>query len=114
MGILSWLLGPKVETVEATEVQALQAEGAVLIDVRDPHEWSTGHVKGAKLISLRTLDKELPRLRKDRQLLFICQSGRRAARATDMATRQGLSARNVRGGMVQWNRSGLPLKNGRK
>lgn len=113
MGWFSWLFGPEVETVEVTEVQRLQSEGAVLVDVREPHEWAGGHVKGAKHIPLRSLDRELSRFRKDRQVLFICHSGRRAARATDLASRSGLNAANVRGGMIQWHRAHLPLKNGR-
>ncbi len=114
MGFLSWLFGPKVETVEATEARRLQSEGAVLIDVREPHEWASGHVQGAKLIPLGKLDRELPRLRPDRQFLFICHSGRRGAHATDWAARRGLKAVNVRGGVSAWSRAGLPLKSGRK
>ena len=114
MGLFSWLFGPTVESVEVTEVRRLQSEGAVLIDVREPHEWAGGHVQGAKLVPLGHLDKELSKLRPDRQVLFICRSGRRAARATDRASRSGLKAVNVRGGMIQWTRAGLPLKGGRK
>ena len=113
MGMFSWLFGPEVETVEVTEVRKLQSEGAVLVDVREPHEWAGGHVQGAKHIPLGRLDSELSKLRPDRQILFVCHSGRRAARATDRASRLGLKAANVRGGMIQWSRSGLPLKNGR-
>ena len=113
MGMFSWLFGPEVETVEATEVRRLQSEGAVLIDVREPNEWESGHVQGAKLIPMGNLDRELPKLRKDRQVLFICRSGRRAGRATASAKDQGLNAANVRGGMIQWASAGLPIKNGR-
>lgn len=114
MGLLSWLFGPKVETVEAADVRELQSKGAVLVDVREPHEWAGGHVQGAKLIPLGKLDRELQKMRPDRQILFICHSGRRGAHATDRATKQGLTAANVRGGMIQWHRSGLPLKGGRR
>ncbi|HEX2924159.1 MAG TPA: rhodanese-like domain-containing protein [Chloroflexota bacterium] len=114
MGIFSWLFGPEVETIEVTDVQRLQAEGAVVIDVREPHEWAMGHVQGAKLMPLGSLNRELSKIRSDRQVLFICQSGHRGARATDMANRRGLKAVNVRGGMMRWMRAGLPVKNGRK
>jgi rhodanese-related sulfurtransferase len=114
MGLLSWLFGPKVDTVEVAEVQELQAGGAVVIDVREPHEWSSGTVKGARLVPMGRLDQELARLRPDRQVLFICHSGRRAASATERAQRQGITAANVRGGMVQWTRAGLPVKPGRR
>ena len=112
MGLRSWLFGPQVETVEVSDVRRLQSEGAVLIDVREPHEWAGGHLQGAKLVPLGKLDRELSKLRRDRQFLFICHSGRRGARATDRASRQGLNAANVRGGMALWTRAGLPVKNG--
>lgn len=114
MGLRSWLFGPKVESVEVADVRRLQSEGAVLIDVREPREWAAGHPQGAKLIPLGRLDVELPKLRRDRQYLFICHSGRRGARATDKASRQGLNAANVRGGMARWTRAGLPVKNGHR
>ncbi len=114
MGLLSWLFGPKVEEVEATEVQGFLTQGAYLIDVREPREWTTGHIQGAKLISLGNLDRELSKLRPERPVLFICQTGHRAARATDKAQRRGLKAMNVRGGMIQWTRAGLPVKGSRR
>ena len=110
MGLFSWLLGPKVDEIEVTEVHGLLKQGATLIDVREPHEWASGHVKEAKLVPLRTLDRELSKLRADRTVMFICRSGHRAARATDKAQQAGLKALNVRGGMIQWTRAGLPVK----
>jgi len=114
MGLLSWLFGPEVETVEVTDVQRLQTQGAILIDVREPHEWANGHVRGARLVPLGRLDRELSKLHPGRRVLFICRSGRRAARATQQAQRRGLQAMNVRGGMLQWIQAGLPVKTGHR
>ena len=114
MGLFSWLLGPKVDEVEVTDVQRFLTEGASLIDVREPHEWATGHVHGARLVPLGNLDRELSKWLPERTVLFICRTGHRAARATESAQRRGLKAMNVRGGMVQWTRQGLPVKTGRK
>jgi len=52
MGWLSWLLGPKVDEIEVTEVRRFMTEGAALIDVREPPEWTSGHVQGARLVPL--------------------------------------------------------------
>ncbi|HEX9016115.1 MAG TPA: rhodanese-like domain-containing protein [Chloroflexota bacterium] len=114
MGLFSWLFGPTVETVEVSDVRRLMGEGATLIDVREPHEWAQSHVQGAKHVPLRSLERELSKLRTDRQLLFFCRTGSRAARATDMASKRGWDAKNVRGGLVAWTRAGLPLKTGRR
>jgi rhodanese-related sulfurtransferase len=114
MGLLNWLFGPRVDEVEVTEVRTLLAQGAALIDVREPHEWAAGHVKEARLVPMGNLDRELSKWRPERPLLFICRTGHRAARATDRAQRRGFKAMNVKGGMIEWTRAGLPLKNGRR
>lgn len=114
MGWFSWLLGPKVDEIEVTEVHGLLKEGAALIDVREPHEFASGHVQGARLVPLGGIDRELSKMRSDRPVMFICRSGHRAARATDKAQRLGLKAMNVRGGMIQWTRAGLPVKGSRR
>jgi len=114
MGLHSWLFGPKVDEVEVTEVHTLLAQGAALIDVREPHEWAGGRIKEARLVPMGNLERELSKWRPDRPLLFICRTGRRAARATDWARARGFKAMNVKGGMVQWTRSGLPVKSARR
>jgi rhodanese-related sulfurtransferase len=67
---------------------------AVIIDVREAHEWSSGHAAGAKHIPLGRLlfhlrDGAVPR---DQELLFICASGNRSYSAAALAVQQGTSA----------------------
>ena len=44
-----------------------------------------------------------------RQVAFLCHSGARSSRATAIAIKAGYDAVNVRGGMIAWNRAGLPV-----
>ena len=47
-----------------------------------------------------------------RPVAFICRSGARSARATRQARAAGIDAHNVRGGMIAWDRAGLPTTTG--
>jgi len=49
-------------------------------------------------------------LPRDREVLFICASGNRLARATEAARAAGLSASNVSGGMIAWAQAKLPTE----
>ncbi len=111
MGLMD-LLGRKVsDELEPAQVQERQKAGALLIDVREDFEYRDGHAPGAKLIPLGKLSLQLPKLPKDREVLFICRSGNRSSVATDLAKRAGFTnAHNVRGGMIAWARAGLPIK----
>ena len=57
------------------------AEGALVIDVRSPEEFRSGHVPTAVNIPLGELHNELPRRvqKKDQTLLVHCLSGGRSA-----------------------------------
>ncbi len=111
MGLLD-LLGRKVsDELEPAQVEGRQKAGAQLIDVREDSEYRDGHAPGAKLVPLGKLSSQLPKLPKDREVLFICRSGNRSSVATDLAKRAGFTkAHNVRGGMIAWARAGLPIK----
>ena len=93
-----------------TEAQAQQQQGALLIDVRERSEWASGHVPGAQHIPLGQLAQRTSSLPRDRDLLLICQSGNRSARAVELLQRAGFSrATNVAGGMLAWSRARLPV-----
>lgn len=110
MDLRSLFTRPSTEELEPTVARQQQMEGALLVDVREPQEFDAGHAPGAELIPLRQLGARLRDFRADQEILFICRSGNRSAYATEVATRAGLKAKNVRGGMIAWSRSGLPVE----
>src|SRR5207237_10639713 len=61
--------------VSPTEIPA----GAVVIDVREQHEWNAGHIEGATLIPMRTLPQRLDSIPRDRDVVLYCQVGARSA-----------------------------------
>lgn len=86
----------------------LDAGEAVLVDVREPHEWEAGHAPQARHIPLAELDPaQLPT---GTQVITTCRSGGRGKRAAQTLTQAGLTARNLNGGMRGWHQAGLPLE----
>jgi rhodanese-related sulfurtransferase len=105
---------------QSTDVETaatLHEQGALLIDVRTKNEFVTGHVPGASHVSLQSLPNRadwIRRMATDRQVLVICRSGNRSGRATGQLRALGLDALNVRGGMIAWERKGLPTRTGKR
>lgn len=97
--------------VDVTDVPRLREAGALLIDVREAHEWRSGHAHGAINSPLRCLAFQIHVLPRDRDILFICTSGNRSGVAAMLARRAGIKRSwNVRGGMLSWMAAGLPLE----
>jgi len=83
-----------------------------VIDVREPAEWSGGHLPNARLVPLGDLRAE-PKasLTKD-GVLFVCAAGVRSETAARLAVACGLkNVYNLRGGTRGWVKVGLPLVN---
>ncbi len=99
-----------IDEVDPPTAQQEYMAGARLIDVREPDEYAAGHAPGAELLPLGRLEASLYTLPHDQEILFICRSGRRSGIATEVAGRAGLKAKNVRGGMIAWSQSGLPIE----
>jgi rhodanese-related sulfurtransferase len=86
----------------------LDAGEAVLVDVREPHEWEAGHAPQARHVPLAELDPaQLPT---GTQVITTCRSGGRGSRAAETLTGAGLPARNLSGGMRGWYEAGMPLE----
>lgn len=83
-----------------------------LIDVRDPNEWATGFIAGARLLALPQLRiNPATALPKDRELMFVCARGGRAQAAAALAEQLGLAPVHVLdGGMEAWRALGFPLE----
>lgn len=88
--------------------------GAVrVVDVREPEEFSgeLGHVKCAELVPLGELTRAAARWDKDTELVVVCRSGKRSARAAGELVRAGFAqVVNLSGGMLAWNEEGLPVE----
>jgi rhodanese-related sulfurtransferase/transcriptional regulator with XRE-family HTH domain len=98
--------------LELGDVAALVAAGDLdIVDVREPDEWRTGHVPGARLVPLGELRAD-PRAKLPRdRVLFVCATGARSLTAASLAERAGLTeVYSLDGGTLAWARAGLPLE----
>jgi rhodanese-related sulfurtransferase len=93
----------------AAVADACRRGGMTVIDVREPAELGGGRIEGARNIPLGQLGARMDELRGGKTVAFVCRSGARSARATRAATKAGVEAVNVSGGVIGWARAGLPL-----
>lgn len=94
-------------------LQRVQA-GALLVDVREENEYAEVHAQGAQLLPLSELEARFNELPKDRELVMICRSGARSARAAEFLNAQGYTAINLTGGTLAWQDAGLPTARGQQ
>jgi rhodanese-related sulfurtransferase len=100
-----------VTSVTPQQAQELIASAHLdIIDVREPSEWSSGHLPGARLVPLQSLRSNpkgaLPR----DGVIFVCAAGVRSQAAAKVAEAQGLTnLYNLSGGTRSWVNAGLPL-----
>lgn len=98
--------------VDLAAFAAAKADGALVLDVREPQEYVQGHVPGARLLPLSRLEIELPSLRATRRVFVICESGARSSTAAQRLRRAGVDAVAVRGGTAAWRADARPVVRG--
>lgn len=103
------LFKKKYESVTPSRAKQLQSEGALLLDVRESHEYRAGHAPGAKHIALTVLARRFGEIPKEREILVVCASGMRSEQAANLLSSAGYKVTNVKGGMALWQRSGLSV-----
>lgn len=71
---------------------------ALIIDVRGPHEYRSGHIDGAVNIPLRELRGRIGDLDKSREIWASCQIGQRSYYAYRLLSQRGFKVRSLSGG----------------
>ena len=100
-----WQARPTIAPVEANA--AIKSGNAVLIDVRESGEWSSGVAQSAALLALsdlrgsRTKWEPFLKAHRDKQLVLYCVSGTRSGIAAGLLRREGFNAVNL-GGLSRW------------
>ena len=105
------------EITPAALQQRLKAgEQLYLLDVRSAEEYAgDGHIAGSHLIPLHELSKRSVELPHDQTIVCVCRSGNRSGVACSQLASRGFSpVLNMVGGMLAWNRAGLPAKRGQE
>ena len=82
----------------------------LLIDVREPREYQSGHIPQARLLPLRLLPQEGQHLPADRPIVLVCRSGRRSRLGVCILQDMGYTeVYNLQGGMLAWEAAGYPV-----
>jgi rhodanese-related sulfurtransferase len=105
-------------TVQDAQEMITTDSSVVVLDVRTEEEFKsqTGHLANAILIPVQELEKRIDELApfKDRTIIAYCRTGRRSEKATAILVDHGYKALNMKGGIVKWNETHLPVVNEKK
>ena len=102
--------GPWVSTLEAT--QMINREDALVLDVREQLEYSSGHLLGAKNMPLASMEARAGELdkHKAKPIIVLCTDGSRASKAAVLLRSRGFAnVVNLSGGFPAWQQAGLPV-----
>lgn len=91
------------KTISGAVARDLVESGAVLLDVRTPEEFSSGHIKGAKNIPVSEIDRRASELPKDKPVVVYCRSGARSGRARSILVSKGYQDVHNLGPMGAWS-----------
>ena len=69
-------------------------DGAIIVDVRTPGEFQSGHAPNSKNIPLQTISSKVKSL-KGKTVILVCRSGARSAQAKSILTSNGITAYNA-------------------
>ena len=99
------------ERAEPAEVAEAVRAGAVVLDVRRPSEYASGHVRGARNADVLAPDfrERVDDLDRDRPVYLYCASGTRSGRAGRVLEDMGFERVVNAGGVGALERAGVPV-----
>lgn len=81
----------------------------ILIDVRTPGEFASGHIDGAININVQELSSRLSEIPQDKPVVLYCRSGNRSAQAAGILNSAGYTGIYDLGGIIDWQAAGYPM-----
>jgi len=94
-------------------VQLINRQDAVILDVREPAEFKSGHIPNARNIPVGQVGERLKELEKfkARPILLTCASGNRSDTAGSTLQKAGFAqVCSLAGGMDAWQQAGMPVQ----
>ena len=89
-------------TVQELKVKKDNNEDFTLLDVREPHEYHISNL-GGKLIPLDQLPEKIDELNQNEEIVIMCRSGARSAKACELLSDKGFTnVTNLKGGVNEW------------
>ena len=104
----------RIPETDPADVREQLGNGAVVIDVREAEEWSTGHIPGARHVPKSFLESRIEGSAPDRDqhVILYCQSGNRSAwAARTLIDDLGYSnVESMTGGITLWKDRGYEVE----
>lgn len=122
LGLILFLAGGGSPAVDGTATVQLispagyqdrfvgSTESHLLIDVRTPAEFATGHIPGAINIPVDELANRLSEVPDSQPVVVYCRSGNRSAQAGRTLAQAGYTDIYDLGGLNAWTAQGLPVQ----
>lgn len=102
-----------IQTISPAAYQAQFITASVphlLLDVRTPEEFATGHIQGAVNISVESLAGRLSEIPTGQPVVVYCRSGNRSAQASQILAQAGYTGIYDLGGLIDWTAQGFPVE----
>lgn len=103
----------KETTVEELKNKKDSRREFTLLDVREPHEVYISKIETSTLIPLDELPARFEELDKGKEIIVMCRSGARSAKACEFLQKNGFdNVSNLKGGVNEWAKeidSSLPV-----
>lgn len=108
-----WRRALSIREIDAGQLSALldeHREGVLLLDVRTPGEMAQAMLPGAEGVPMHLVPLRLDDWRNRETIVVYCRTGARSAQVCVFLQQHGIEAINLRGGIVDWYRRGLPVE----
>jgi rhodanese-related sulfurtransferase len=96
-----------IKQIDTESLKALLSERdtkQVVLDVREPEEYISGHIPGVPLVPMHTIPNLLDGFDKNKEYVFVCRSGNRSQNVSLFMKEQGFNnVLNYDGGMLAWD-----------
>ena len=103
----------KVSSLSAAELHARgeSGEAPVVIDVRTPDEYASGHIPGAINIPFDQIAQRIAEIETPRGVALYCMVGPRARKGESALLAAGYEkVFHLEGGLAAWQAAGLPVE----
>jgi rhodanese-related sulfurtransferase len=100
----------EIGPVAYTETFSVPGEDHILIDVRTPDEFASGHIAGAVNIPVEEIADRLDEVPQDKPVVLYCRSGNRSNQASGILVNAGFTGIYDLGGINAWEAAGLPIE----
>ena len=94
---------------QATALDLIENDNAVVVDIRDPASYQSGHIRGAQHLDNQTVEEFVSGTNRDRPVIVCCYHGNASQGAARFLAEQGFTrAYSLKGGFHAWRLAGQP------